>query len=166
MKLDIGCGGEPRHGYTGVDIRPLPGVGIVCAAWDIERVVGAATVEAIYSRHMLEHLTYAQGRRALFAWAAVLVPGGLLEVIVPDLAYHCRQFLTEPHAVSAYHPRVTNREHALGSLFGWQRNEFDAHQSGYDEAMLRALLEDAGFVQVLRQATEPWHLALSARKGS
>jgi predicted SAM-dependent methyltransferase len=165
VKLNIGSGEKHRPGYTSVDLRPLPGVEIVCNAWDILKHVTAGTVETIYSRHMLEHLTFAEGRRALKAWHEALQPGGEAEILLPDLYYHARQLLAAPDSKSAFNARVTNHAHAIASLYGWQTHEYDVHRSGYTERSLRAALFAAGFVEVTRIADDPWHLHVTARKG-
>jgi SAM-dependent methyltransferase len=46
----------------------------------------SASARAIYSSHTLEHLTSAQGERFLLECARVLAPGGVLRIVVPDLA--------------------------------------------------------------------------------
>jgi predicted SAM-dependent methyltransferase/glycosyltransferase involved in cell wall biosynthesis len=170
VKLDIGCGGKPRAGFTGVDVRPLPGVGVVCNAWELDRHVPPASVSAIYGRHFFEHLTYAQGRAALLAFHKVLRPDGELHLIVPDILYHARQLLhPNPHAPSEHSARWTHREHAIGSLWGWQRGEsnelWDVHKAGYDEELLGKTLREAGFTRIRRLPDRPWNLSLTCRRG-
>ena len=162
LMLDIGCGDTLRDGYLGVDVRPLPHVGIVCAAWEIGQHVAAGTVARIYSRHMLEHLPAARAAQALAAWRTALQPGGALEILVPDLTYHARQLLDEPDAPSAWNPRHSNRQHAIRSLYGWQAAEWDLHRWGYTAETLTAALQTAGFRQITRVPDEPWHLHLTA----
>jgi len=166
MKLDIGCGDHPRAGYTGVDCRALPGVEIVCPAWDILSHVAEGSVEAIYSRHMLEHLTYRDGQRTMRAWRRALQPGGEAEIIVPDLDYHLRQLVgAPPEGPCPANSRWTNRQHGLAGLYGWQRHAHDVHQSGYTEYLLRNNLQAAGFAAVSRLPAQPWHLHVIARAG-
>ena len=56
MKLDIACGGNKQEGFTGIDIRELPGVDIVHNLekfpWPIE---SDSVVQAIAS-HYVEHI--------------------------------------------------------------------------------------------------------------
>lgn len=57
MKLDLGCGGNVREGYTGIDIDPACHPDIVMDL-DTDSLVarfGENSVEAIYSNHFLEH---------------------------------------------------------------------------------------------------------------
>jgi len=166
MKFDIGCGLHSRAGYTGVDIRPLPGVEIVCAAWEIAQHVAPGSVEMIYSRHMIEHLTFAEGRQSLKAWHAVLQLGGEVEILVPDLEYHARQLMAAPESRSTFNNRITNHAHAVAGFYGWQTHEHDVHRSGYTERSLRAALFAAGFAEVCRIPDDPWHLHVIAHKSA
>lgn len=120
---------------------------------------------------MLEHLDPNDARRALRAWCAALRPGGLLRLIVPDLAFHAQQLLG--NAISFEPSRESNERHALAGFFGWRDesrggNREDAHRWGYTEQTLRALLESCGFVDVQRvregEDSAPWHLHLTARR--
>jgi hypothetical protein len=121
LRLDVGCGARVREGHVGVDVRPLPGVGIVCNAWEIDERVPHKTVHSIYCRHFFEHLTFAQGVRTLLAFHRVLRPQGSLHIIVPDIRYHMGQFLrATPRSPSAANPRWTGRQHALAGFWGWQ----------------------------------------------
>ncbi len=163
MKLDIGCGPNVRAGYEGVDIRPLPGVRFNCNALDLPNIIQPGSVEAIYSRHFLEHLTEAEGRRFLGICYALLQEGGLLEVIVPDLYYHAGNLIDAPELPSDYHPQVSNQQHALAAFYGWQRDATDVHRWGYIEETLRAALQQAGFVYIeLDRSLDLWHLGLTA----
>ncbi len=44
-----------------------------------------ASIEAIYSSHLLEHLTREEGQRFLLECGRVLKTGGLVRIVVPDL---------------------------------------------------------------------------------
>ena len=162
MMLDIGCGEKVRPGYHGVDMRPLPGV-FLCRADEILTIVEPGSVAAIYSRHMIEHLTFAAVTRTLAVWHTALAPGGTVELITPDLEYHARQLLVDPEEPSAFNRTITNRQHALRSLFGWQRDDdWDLHHSGFTEATLRRELTRAGFHGVRRVlGLPPWHLHMT-----
>lgn len=167
MRLDVGCGPRLRPGHVGVDVRALPGVGIVCDAWELDERLPPHSVESIYCRHFFEHLTFAQGRRTLQAFHRVLRPGGELQVIVPDMRYHMRQYLdARPSTRSDANAKWSARQHALASLFGWQRDGerelWDVHKAGYDQATLTEALAAAGFGRVRRLPEQPWHLSVTA----
>lgn len=160
MKLNIGCGDGRREGFVGVDIRA--GVDIVCAAWEVLDHVSPGSVEEIYSRHMIEHLTREEARRALLVWREALCGGGRLEILAPDLAYHCRQIIDEPDEPSAFRPSISGMEHALCSIYGWQQHEHDLHRWGYTHDTLTALLQECGFINIRAVSEDPWHIHLVA----
>ena len=108
LKLNLGCGGKVVAGWVNVDcalgarLARIPAVGPLCRAlhlfnltWDRRIFIhdlrrpfpwrdGAADVA--YSSHLLEHLTRSEGRLFLEECRRVLKPGGLLRIVVPDLA--------------------------------------------------------------------------------
>lgn len=168
MLLDVGCGARLREGHVGVDVRPLPGVKYVCNAWELDQQVEAGSVDAIYSRHFFEHLSFAQGEMTLRAFRRVLRPQGGLHLVVPDIRYHMKQFLRGTRSsVSAANPRWTERQHALAGFWGWQREAdhtlWDVHKAGYDEELLAEALATAGFVRAKRQPDRPWNLSITAQ---
>ena len=169
LRLDLGCGESgPRPGFEGVDIRPLPGIQHVTDMFALDQRFAPNSVQQLYSRHAFEHLSFEDGERAMECWARVLAPGGSLHMLIPDIRYHIAQFLEEdPTAPSAANPAWTVHEHACAGFWGWQRETgtvWDVHKSGYDFAMLRALLLRHGFEDVVRVDDDPWHLNVIATR--
>ena len=145
MKIEFGCGETPtKEGFKTCDIRDLPGVDYVCPSWEIDKLVQENTVEEIFSRHFFEHLTFAQGEVMLDKWRKILKPGGMCEMMLPNMALHVQQWLE----------RKTDREikHAMAGFWGWQRGEFDdvwdVHKSGYDKELLTNLVKSKGFINI------------------
>jgi SAM-dependent methyltransferase len=62
--------------YTGTDMRPGPGVDLVCAAEDLPAELGEDTADVVISTEMLEHA--ADWQAALRGMTGVLAPGGVL----------------------------------------------------------------------------------------
>lgn len=158
VRLNLGCGNRPEPGYTNVDVRPGPGVDVVADLLYINRSFRKVSVDEIYMRHVLEHFTPEDARVVLHGCFDILRPGGVMHVIVPDLAFHCQQFLGLVQSTA-----VDQMEHAMRSFYGWRLNErggntHDAHRWGYDYRSLKALLYEVGFVNAARLANQPWHL--------
>lgn len=108
LRLHLGCGPLTPGGWLNVDAA----LGARLAKWRLLRPLlrrsGAfrqdrsdaieihdlrrpfpwpdASAEAIYSSHTLEHLTRREGERFLDECARVLAPGGVLRIVVADLA--------------------------------------------------------------------------------
>ena len=143
LKLELGGGETPAkkgEGFLNVDLRPRLEVDHVCAAWDLTANFGIDSVSYLYSRHMVEHLTYSELNKALEDWQAVLCPGGVLELVVPNQTYHLLQLLSVKFDDPEY-------LHGLAGFHGWQRcgrdgNYWDVHKSSFTCAHLLALLQN------------------------
>lgn len=113
------------------------------------------SVERIYTEHTLEHFRREDDGPFLLAECLrVLEPGGRIRITVPDgavfLDYYAGRL--EPEAAEAI-AKTHSRFHGtpmdvVNSAFRWKHQ----HQYIYDEATLRALLEEIGFVGVERRA--------------
>jgi predicted SAM-dependent methyltransferase len=167
MKLHLGCGSRRKEGYVNVDARETPATDLVAKAWELGSFT-ENSVDEVYSRHMLEHLYPEDAELALIEWRRILVPGGRLHLIVPDLEFHCRQLLGR--ARSRF---PDQRKHAFGSIFGWRAEGFggakyDVHLWGYDFAELSDLVARCGFADINRlrngEDSEAWHLNIEAFK--
>ncbi len=170
MNLDIGCGKNVRPGYIGVDADHDSAATYHTAVTHLtrEHPDWVGKIDKIYSRHMLEHLSYPRAKRALAQMKAVLKPGGELDVWVPDIVYHGRQLQPDMADLpAAFNSKYTNREHAIRSLAGWQRQgqRFDIHKSQWDDRLLHNALARAGFENIRRDHmdNEPWSLRMRAQ---
>jgi predicted SAM-dependent methyltransferase len=109
-----------------------------------------ASVEVLYSSHMLEHLDRDEAARFLSEARRVLAPGGILRLAVPDLALLVREYMETGNAnvllermhVSSARPRTVAGR--LRFLLVGQRN----HLWMYDARSLTQLLSAAGFENV------------------
>lgn len=142
MKIEFGCGDKPsKAGFKTCDIRNLPGIDFVCVAWEIDKHVNEESVEEVWSRHFFEHLTFIQGEIMLATWFKILKPGGKLEMSLPNIDFHIKQWLDNK-----------NLEHARAGFWGWQREGdiemWDVHKSGYNFKQLEILLKKYNFVNI------------------
>lgn len=162
--LHIGCGDTRIDGFVNIDCRKTAATDMVRRAWDLA-AFETESVGYIYARHMLEHLSFADARRALNEWRRVLADGGILHIVVPDIAFHARQLLGQARSANA-----DQEVHALAGFYGWQRDqEDDVHRWGYTPASLARLLGECGFlltadgIQGLTERdTAPWHINMRA----
>ena len=169
MKLEFGGGEKLSPGFIGCDVRDVENVKYVCNCWDIDRHVDEASVDEIYSRHMFEHLTFAQGKRTLEVWHKILRDGGKVHLIIPDLKYHVDEYIRFYNDRDS-EDRGNNFFHAVKSIFGGQRETIDCdyfttfnttwdiHKSGYDETSLKHLVQSYGYKNFHRHNNSPWHL--------
>lgn len=138
MKLHLGCGVRHIPGFVHIDAVDFPHVDHQ-AAIDRLPFIPDDSVELIYACHVLEHFKRSQVREVLLEWRRVLRPGGVLRLAVPDFAALCEVY------------QVTGRlELVIGPLFGRQNHLYNIHYNAFDEASLRAQLEESRFTDVAR----------------
>jgi predicted SAM-dependent methyltransferase len=123
---------------------------------------------AIYASHVLEHLYREQGQQLVRECFRVLVQGGIVRFVVPDLNAIVREYLGEqPFGGGCFAEKSASPGDVLNErlLMRWpspsKRNlvlrvyeaiqDFHSHKWMYDEGSLAALLRSAGFVDVTRK---------------
>jgi predicted SAM-dependent methyltransferase len=110
---------------------------------------GAATVDAIYASHMLEHLDRTEARSFLAECRRVLKPGGILRLAVPDLRNVAYQYLQVSDAESFLRRLQFDLDKPRGAVAQLRRmlSGGRGHHWMYDRESLVALVEGAGFVE-------------------
>jgi predicted SAM-dependent methyltransferase len=114
------------------------------------------SADFIFSSHLLEHLTRAQGLVLLSDAHRILRPGGTIRVAVPDL-----------DIAIALHATGQTREMLDHYFYRPESGHLAQHRSMYNYALLAELLREAGFATVerceYRQGTAPELLQLDNR---
>jgi len=189
IKLNLGCGPFGIEGWTNYDWGVLPllsklpwmrraliGLGLLSkeydAAWpslklvDIRKKLPLAneTVQCIYCSHVLEHLERWEALHVLQESHRVLVRGGCVRVVVPNM-----EKLFEQYVQARQQPidkkKVTRPAlEACRSMWGqatdikpsnWidrlKRSFIRGHRWAYDDLELEILLREAGFEPVERR---------------
>lgn len=180
VRLNIGCGPNVVPGWINLDKSPsvalarvprfralLGKAGVLSGAQaqgmppgarhaDAARAIPLPTnsVSDVYSSHMIEHMARWQSQAFLAECRRVLVGGGLIRVLTPDLRKMAEDYLdgviTEPwmtpadsfvHGYGAYHALDQGRLRALVHRL----TSGSIHQWLYDADSLALLLRDAGF---------------------
>lgn len=100
IRLDLG-GGYRRgtNGWTTVDISHECDL-----YWDLRRGLpfDDNTVEAVYSSHLFEHLTFEQGQTLMAEALRVLRPGGSFSIAVPDARIYVEHYLGQRDLPAEY----------------------------------------------------------------
>lgn len=151
MNIEFGAGETPAYpDYKKCDVRDLDGIDYVCNAWEIDQHVEPDSVEHIFSRHFFEHLTFEQGRVFVSACLKILKEGGCHEIILPNMRWHVRQWLTEDNVMGFNIEDPFQR--GMDGLWGKQRGDveqlWDVHKSGYKDWQLVELFRDAGYTNL------------------
>jgi predicted SAM-dependent methyltransferase len=152
-KLEIGSGNKPKEGYLHFDIRSNVKADVVGDAKKLP--FKENEFSEVYSRFFLEHLSRKEAKLALREMLRVLKKGGVLEIIVPNLAYFCKLFVEE---------KGQKKEWALNKIYGFEEYKEDHHFFGYDEETLAEMLKDAGLIEIIRVKEEEQYLHLKAKK--
>ena len=159
--------------FSTSDLRKFSNVTYVCKAWEIIDYVPENSVSEIYSRHFLEHLTWAQVDLTLSAWYKILKPGGTCQIIVPDMLFHIKQWMN-PNRKTTFTKRtgdspISDEEWGKKGFFGGQRGSiddiWDIHKSGYDLNLITDLLSDKGFEDIKRLKGASKNLDIVCSKG-
>ena len=168
VKIEFGCGETLTPGFVGCDIRKLPGVEYVCNSWEIRNYVEDNSVEEIYSRHFMEHLTFTEVEETMKAWYYILTARGKLRIIVPDMDFHIKQW-QNPNRETTINPNgMTDLEWACAGFWGHQRETeeglvWDIHKSGWNFDLLNTYLKWFGFTNIKRVNDLPKNLHVVAQ---
>lgn len=137
LRLNVGCGPVLLDGYVNVDARSLPGVDLVADVHDLP--VPEGSVIEIHAAHILEHFTIEDSREHILPhWRSLLAPDGILRVVVPDADAMAR----------AYAAGAIGFSDLNMVIFGGQEYVGNDHHAMFDSALLRSVLEAAGFDDV------------------
>jgi len=155
-KLEIGSGNKPMQGYLHFDIRDDVNADVVGDARKLP--FKDDEFEEVFTRFFLEHLFRSDAKKSLKEMYRVLEKGGMLEIIVPNIAYFFKLFLEETGQ---------KKEWALNKIYGFEKYGEDHHYFGYDEETLKIYLEEAGFCKIKKiesKEQEEQYLAMQAFK--
>ena len=142
-RLHIG-GKERSDGWEILDALERPEVDHLGNAKDLARFA-ENSFDVVYASHVMEHFDYRDEiAEVLREWCRVLVPGGMLNVSVPDLNTLAELFLLRESLT------IDDRWLIMRMMFGGHVDEYDYHQVGLNEEFLSLYLIRAGFTQIRR----------------
>lgn len=83
LKLNLGCGNDPKENYINIDIRYIPGANVVA---DVCRLPFKDDgVDEIRAVDIYEHVSYRKSQELLTHWVSILKSGGLLFIQAPSI---------------------------------------------------------------------------------
>lgn len=156
-RLEIGPGPMRLSGFETLDIVDGPNIDYVCDATE-PLPFPDATFELVYASHILEHVPWYQSEGVLNEWTRIIVPGGRLELWVPDGLKICQALVEAELNDNDYTARDGwyrwNEERdpckwAAGRIFTYGDGQGNVDSPNWHRALftpryLRALLERCG----------------------
>jgi predicted SAM-dependent methyltransferase len=146
IKLDIGGADKGSNGWITLDITESCDL-----YWDLRRGIPFpdSSVDAIYSSHLFEHLTYQQGQAVLSESMRVLKSGGTFSICVPNARIYIEGYLgmrTVPDEFYGWRPAF-NGTTAIDAV-NYVAYMDGEHKYLFDIDNLLHLLRNAGLVEV------------------
>ena len=156
-KLQLGAGLNNPDGWLNSDIEPTKTQIYLDAVGPYPFADGS--FHYIFAEHLIEHLTWENGLAMLKECRRVLVPGGIIRIITPNL-------IKNVELLSRYDAEAKELMAAHRRLFGWPDTPVMAayilnkevrewgHQFIYDPTTLRQTLALAGFREIQQYAVD------------
>jgi SAM-dependent methyltransferase len=92
MKLNLGAGPNwQREGWHKLDHNILFPFRLPHQAWDLPWE--DETIEVVFASHVFEHISHYWIEKTLSEINRVMIPGGILRILTPDLEVLCRAYL-------------------------------------------------------------------------
>ena len=148
LLINLGCGYRPMQGWINVDRARGPEVQVV---WDLARGLPFpdSSCSAIFSEHLIEHVTKEDAARLLSECHRVLQSGGVLRLSTPDAELFLRSYATDKQFLA--HPGFSQPIDAPVDRVNYMMREYGQHLWSYDEELLALMLQHAGFNKVVRK---------------
>lgn len=152
VKINIGCGDNLLDGWLNTDLSVMNRGGVVYLDATERMPFENATVDFIFSEHMIEHISYIEGYRFLEECLRVLKPGGFIRITTPSY-----EFLNE-----LYNDQTGKfQKYMQWSVEQWVGGEITTpavvvnnfvrnwgHQFIYDAVTLMRVLDKIGYVEM------------------
>ena len=111
--VNLGCGRTAHPAWVNLDVEPT----LACVKrWDVRKPLPFpdGSVDMVYHSHLLEHLSADEGQRLVKDCFRVLKSGGVIRIVVPDLAGIATAYLEA---------RASARKGEDSGLLEWTRME-------------------------------------------
>jgi predicted SAM-dependent methyltransferase len=148
LLVNLGCGYNALRGWINVDIARGSQVDIV---WDLRKGLPFAdkSCSAIFSEHVIEHLSKEDGENLLRECFRILQPEGVLRLSTPDAGKFLRSYAGDGEFLR--HPEFSEPVETPLDRINQMMRESGQHLWIYDAASLQNLLKRLGFTLVAEQ---------------
>jgi len=146
--VNLGCGYRPMKNWINVDQARGPEVQVV---WDLSQGLPFPdnSCSAIFSEHMIEHITKEAAAKLLSECYRVLQRDGVLRLSTPDAELFLVSYAGDQKFLA--HPEFTQAIDTPIDRVNFMMREYGQHLWCYDEELLTLMLQRAAFNQVIRQ---------------
>jgi hypothetical protein len=144
VRVNLGSGRSPLSGWINVDLNPFSGAQVWMDLRDTWPFT-TAEVDAIYTRHCLEHFTESEILHILGKCRTALGPGKPIRIGVPSLEFAIERYLANDFSFA---PWLQGRAESPGGLFFKYIMDGGNHRVTLDGGYLTELLHRAGFHDV------------------
>jgi len=148
LSINLGCGYRPMKDWINVDQARGPEVQVV---WNLCEGLPFPdnSCSAIFSEHMIEHITKDDAANLLRECYRVLQPGGVLRMSTPDAELFFRAYAGDKKFLD--HPAFSQPIDTPVDRVNYMMREYGQHLWSYDEELLTLMFIRAGFRAVIRQ---------------
>jgi predicted SAM-dependent methyltransferase len=152
--LELGCGPNPKKGFVNLDYRWRPGVDVV---WDLLKPLPFPRnrFKGIFTEHCLEHFDLQQLEEIVFEIHRILMPGGTVRIVVPDLALYAEAYSKRKSGQTCQHMEKLGTSHAMNRVFysghDWMKSSRwinDGHHFIHDFESISGILHNSGFSRI------------------
>lgn len=156
LRLNVGCGSRTFSRWTNIDYDSECRPDILLDLSKDKLPFDAASVEAVYSSHMVDHLTYREGKAFLEDCLRVMKPGAPLRVTACDMEVFARAYFSGTLGKFDYfQPEEFRNAATQGTKLGIlacgnasDRGFYSGHKMLYMPESLGELLAAVGFTNV------------------
>lgn len=139
--VDLGCGPVHQQFPEGVPVRVD-----LDERWnpdmraDVRHLpMDDAQFDIVFSSHCLEHFSRADQHVCMAEWKRIMVPGGELRLVLPNLEWAADKLLKFEELSEK------ERRDAWNVLYGAQSSPYDFHMNGFTPSSLREFVAGFGF---------------------
>jgi len=154
LRLNLGCGINKLEGFVNIDqFQDIEFQGKHTSPDLVADVTGGLpydydSVDEIYCGHLLEHMDWNVGQIALRYWLSLLKPGGIIGITVPNFDILAERYLADPTPLAM-------RE--MNEFYIFSYIQPSHHKYAYGESLLKAAMEEAGFIDLERLPVDDPH---------
>ena len=153
--LEIGAGWNGRPGWLATDLNPPPGLDCIRLDATKSFEIPSKSFDFIYSEHMIEHVSFEDGRNMLEECNRILKPSGVIRIVTPSLGFLSRVMSSDRGMLEDSYrnwsvttwvpeaPKVTNAFLLNNFMRAW------GHAFIYDRETLELALQLSGFEPIV-----------------